>query len=240
MPQNKQAIVKNSIYPLSPSKIAGQKSRQKKLTIDGTRSNGFKNSLQENRIKENEFLEGQSIYTIMQNSTWSMLKPPGSTAPTHVPPTASLKIVANKAQSNQQYKTNQSHIVVVQTPETPYMNKQEDLKQRLDIKIRCPSQLLLPEVITAINRKLTLTISLIYFDGTQSLTAIQNRVGPRFIQEQVALNQQGFVLHADKSGQNQTKWNVYDDMFRGQLKLDDLNFMQRNYIVEIELTDPRN
>ena len=68
------------------------------------------------------------------------------------------------------------------------MNKQEDLKQRLDIKIRCPSQLLLPEVITAINRKLTLTISLVYFDGTQSLTAIQNRVGPRFTQEQVALN----------------------------------------------------
>lgn len=29
-------------------------------------------------------------------------------------------------------------------------------------------------------------------------------------------------------------------MFKKQLSLDDLNFMQRKFIVEIELTDPRN
>ena len=69
-------------------------------------------------------------------------------------------------------KPNHNHIVVVQTPETLTVPTLKELKPRLDIKIRCPSQLLLPEVIQAINRKLDLTISLVYYDGSQPLSSI--------------------------------------------------------------------
>lgn len=189
MPQNKQAIVKHNVYPIQANKINLNKLKSKKLTIDGSKSNGFRNSLRETGIKENEFLEGHSIYSIMQNSTWSMIRPPVSQFSTHNSPTTSVKQVITKVQTSPLHKLNQSHIVVVQTPETPHLNKHEDLKQRLDIKIRCPSQLLLPEVISAINKKLTLTISLFYFDGTQSLTSIQSGSGPVFVMKNVHLNQ---------------------------------------------------
>ena len=81
-------------------------------------------------------------------------------------------INSSKALRNTSYSPqpkNLSHIVVVQTPEAVHhiASKQDDLKMRLDIKIRCPSQLLLPEVINAISGKLDLTISLIFFDGSQ-------------------------------------------------------------------------
>ena len=46
------------------------------------------------------------------------------------------------------------------------------------------------------------------------------------VQQRVLLNDQGFVINS-KKGSNVTRWNVYDDMFKGQLKLEDLNFMQR-------------
>ena len=51
------------------------------------------------------------------------------------------------------------------------------------------------------------------------------------------MNYQGFVINSRK-GSNVTRWNVFDDMFKGQVRLEDLNFMQRQFIVEIELTDP--
>lgn len=50
---------------------------------------------------------------------------------------------------------NKSHLVVVQTPDAT-SHTIEEVKERLEIKIRVPSQLLSPEVIRAINGKLDL------------------------------------------------------------------------------------
>ena len=52
-------------------------------------------------------------------------------------------------------RVNKSHLVVVQTPDAT-SHTIEEVKERLEIKIRVPSQLLSPEVIRAISGKLDL------------------------------------------------------------------------------------
>lgn len=59
----------------------------------------------------------------------------------------------------------------------------------------------------------------------------------RSVKRNVALNQHGFVLQRGRG--NNTKWNLYDDFFCGQVGLQDLNFMQRQFVIEVELVDPR-
>lgn len=123
-------------------------------------------------------LEGHSIYGASQNNTnhsWQMVRP-SLLYNTHMP----LKqgdlhnhvTPFIRSTSPRQHPLH-GHLVVVSTPETPHKNSSfDDLKPRLDIRIRVPSQLLLPELISAIDKKLDMTISLFYFDGKQPLSAI--------------------------------------------------------------------
>lgn len=91
-------------------------------------------------IAASEVLEGQSILSLRHNNLWSMMPSVGASG--HQSPSGLVKFTSPSR------RMNQSHIVVVQTPEaTPKFGKTEELKARLDIKIRCPSQLLLPQVI---------------------------------------------------------------------------------------------
>ena len=144
-------------------------------------------------------------------------------------------------------KINKSHLVVVQPQQ---IRDFEDFKQQLDIKIRCPSKLLSPEVIRALNGKLELSVSLIYYDGSYDLKKIQSGLSPCFKKKNLQLNAQGFAISSDspintsmKTGESPssgTIWNLFDHFFRGQLSLDDLNFTKRQYIVEIELLEPHS
>ena len=74
---------------------------------------------------------------------------------------------------------NQSHFVVVETPEALLLQeKMDDLKQRLEIKIRCPFNILQHNILPLINGKLDLRIALLFYDGSQTLQDVKNQKIP--------------------------------------------------------------
>ena len=130
----------------------------------------------------------------------------------------------------------------METPETPARfgkgsGLAYDLKQRLDIKIRCPLNIIANGLLDTIQRRLSLRVTLIYYDGTHSLDQIKKRELPTYARDNVAIDPQGFVYEL-RNDKRITKLNLYQDIFSGALALNDLNFKQSQYLVEVELTDP--
>ena len=83
---------------------------------------------------------------------------------------------------------------MVETPETFYLRKGEfDFKQRLDIKIRCPINTIENGLVELIQEKLTLKITLIYYDGSHDLLDIKSGLLPTYERKNVHINKQGFI-----------------------------------------------
>ena len=222
-PRNNKSSVKSVLATGVHSKLANKAAKNKDSSlsiVQAIMSRKTDRLLSNQKIAPNEVLEGHSIQSLRQEQMWSMIRPPQASERNSVSP-----MPHNPSKPG---RINQSHIVVVQTPDaTPHMSKLDELRHRLDIKIRCPAQLLSPEIVRAISGKLDLTVSLIYFDGTQELTKIQAGLGPKFVKRQVMFSPSGFVLNSDAGGPAQTKWNLYEDCFFGELGLDELNFSKR-------------
>ena len=117
-----------------------------------------------------------------------------------------------------------SHTFVVETPETFYLRKGEfDFKQRLDIKIRCPVHIIQNGLLDLIQERLTLKITLIYFDGTHKLQDIKKGLVPTYERQNVHINKQGFICWP----QNEklvTRCNLFDDIFFDSVDISELNF----------------
>ena len=64
-----------------------------------------------------------------------------------------------------------------------------DIKQRLDIKIRVPFNIITNGLLESIQRRLSLRITLIYYDGTHTLDQIKKKKLPTYIRDNVTINE---------------------------------------------------
>jgi len=79
-------------------------------------------------------------------------------------------------------------------------------------------------------------VTLIYYDGTHDLQRIKQADLPCFSRPKVFVDSGGLVV-TNKLGKRKVELNLLEDLFKGQLSEQDVNYNEKKYIIEVELLD---